>query len=152
MATLAPADDAWPRPCPFCEIVAGRGEVSLVAQDARVMAFLSLRQPDLGHTLVIPRRHVPTLDQLDAEDAAAMMQMAVRVSQAVRAALAQAGQSLWLSSGAAAGQEIDHVHLHVMARHAGDGLLRVYPGRAPQEPPRSTLDAMAARLAAAMPQ
>ena len=131
--------------CPFCEIVAGRAPISLVAENEYAIAFAGYRQTVFGHVLVVPRRHVETVDAMDDDSAAAMMQLAVRVAGAIRTELDPPGISLWQSNGPAAFQEIPHVHLHVQARQHDDGLLRVYPTE-PDAGTREELDELARRL------
>ncbi len=77
------------------------------------------------------------------------MQTAVRVARAVQQVAEPGGISLWSSNGAAADQEVPHVHLHVLARYADDGLLRVYRDR-PERPQRASLDELAAKVRAAL--
>jgi histidine triad (HIT) family protein len=67
------------------------------------------------------------------------------VARAVRDAMTPGGVNIWQSTGEAAGQEVPHLHLHVLPRHVGDNLLRVYPSK-PGYPPRGELDALAGRL------
>lgn len=133
--------------CAFCEIIAGRAPASVVFADARVVAFVDLRQAQPGHVLVVPRTHVPRVHLLGPDDAAALMQAAVRIAGALEsAAFAPEGMSLWQSNGEGAFQEVDHVHLHVHPRRVGDGLLDVYPRGVPAPAAREELDALAARL------
>lgn len=136
--------------CAFCAIIAGHAPASVVYTDARMVAFLDLRQAHPGHVLVVPRAHVPRVHLLDADDAAALMQAAVRIAGAVEAAFAPEGLSLWQSNGEAAFQEVDHVHLHVHPRWMRDGLLDVYPAGVPVPAGRGELDALAARLREAL--
>lgn len=133
------------RTCVFCEIAAGRAAASVVCEDALAMAFVDLRQFHPGHVLVIPRRHLHDVRELDPETGAALMAMVARTARAVRAAFPNRGLSLWHSIGEAAFQEVPHLHVHVHPRLPGDGVLRVYP-RAPDTPPREVLDTHAARL------
>ena len=133
--------------CVFCDIVAGRVPASIVWADDAVVAFMDLRQPTQAHVLVIPRMHVETIDELPLDLAGRLMQSTVLIARAMRETLHPAGLSLSQSNGEAAGQEVPHVHLHLLTRDLGDGLLRVYPG-APNLPDRATLDALAARIAA----
>jgi histidine triad (HIT) family protein len=108
--------------CLFCGIVAGEVESSRVDEDERTVAFLDIRPVNEGHTLVVPRVHAASLAELDPEDGAAMMRAGRRVAAAVRASgLRCDGVNLWLADGEVAGQEVAHVHLHVVPRFAGDG-------------------------------
>lgn len=114
-------------PCAFCEIVAGRLPASVVYQDALTMAFVDLRQFHPGHTLVIPRKHLPDVRDLSPDTGAALMKTLAQVTRAVSAAFPSEGISLWHSIGPAAFQEVPHLHIHVHPRFSGDHLLEVYP-------------------------
>jgi histidine triad (HIT) family protein len=136
--------------CIFCRITAGEAEASIVLRDEYVLAFMDLRAFSPGHTLVIPTLHIENIFALDdATVAAALIDAVARVSRAVRAAFEPDGISIWQSNGAAAGQEVSHLHFHVVPRYEGDGLLRVYPSHA-EQPARSELDEHAARIRAAI--
>lgn len=112
------------------------------------MAFMDLRQAVPGHVLVVPRRHIETIDRLDGDTAAHLMRVAARTAAAMRQAFAPDGLSLWQSNGEGAHQEVPHVHLHLQPRRIGDGLLRIYPGdgRPPAPASREALEALAQRL------
>jgi diadenosine tetraphosphate (Ap4A) HIT family hydrolase len=104
--------------CVFCKIVAGTAPASIAYADGTAVAFLDISPMTPGHLLVVPRTHAEGLADLDAE-----------------------------TDGAAAGQEVWHVHLHVIPRWRGDGVKLGYKaGR----PARADLDAHAADLQAAM--
>ena len=85
------------------------------------MAFLDIFPCAPGHTLVIPRRHYPTLAEMPAEDAGKLFRVAAGVAAKVQAAMAAAGFNLGVNNGAAAGQEIFHVHIHIIPRYPNDG-------------------------------
>ena len=107
--------------CIFCEIVAGRADASVVYEDEYVMAFLDLFPVNEGHTLVIPKTHATYLKDMDAEVGPRVFAAAQRLAQAVRDSGVRCdGVNLVLADGAAAGQEVFHVHMHVLPRYAGD--------------------------------
>jgi histidine triad (HIT) family protein len=91
-----------------------------------------------GHVLIIPTRHVSSLAELDEESGAHMFRMAQRIAEAMRrSGLRCEGVNLFLADGEAAGQEVFHVHLHVLPRFTGDGFgLRFGPeyGNRPDRP------------------
>lgn len=130
--------------CLFCGIVTGRETASIVFEDETTVAFMDVRQFHPGHTLIVPRRHIADILELDAATAAAIMAAAIRIARAVDAAFPNQGLTIWHSMGPAANQEVPHFHLHIHPRLLGDRLFRPYP-RLPDEPQRSTLDAHAAR-------
>ena len=130
--------------CIFCGIVAGQAEASVVATSERAVAFLDLFPFAEGHTLVIPRAHSVGLSDLDDEDAAEVMRLGRRVATAQLQLGLGEGVNLFLADGEVAGQEVFHAHLHVLPRHAGDGLPVSFG--AGEQPSRDHLDAVAARL------
>ena len=110
------------------------------------MAFMDLRQMSPGHVLVIPKTHVADIFDVDATTGAALMTTIARVARAVRDALRPDGMNIWQSNGKGAGQEVFHVHFHVLPRREGDGMLRIYP-RHPDAPSRAELSAIAQNIA-----
>lgn len=133
--------------CIFCRIVAGTAPESLVAETPGALVFMDINQPTPGHVLVIPRRHVQDIYTLDEATAAAVFQLTVRVAQAVKIALRPDGINLYQSNERAAGQDVFHFHMHVVARYAGDrDRVRVF--MQPNLPPRAELDRLAAEIRA----
>lgn len=133
--------------CPFCEIIAGRLPSSQLYADDLVLAFMDIRPVNAGHLLVVPRSHAPGLAELPEPTGAAMFTVAQRMAEAVRAAgLPSDGINFFLADGAVAGQEVDHVHLHVLPRFADDGFKLSAQFLTPE---RSDLDQVAARIRAA---
>lgn len=135
--------------CIFCRIVAGTAAASIVYDDALTMAFLDMRQSSRGHVLVVPKSHVRDILAMDDATGAAIMSTVARVARAVHTAFAPDGMNIFQSNGEAAGQEVFHLHVHVLPRHSGDGLLRMYDA-IPEMPPRAELDELAAALRAAI--
>lgn len=131
--------------CVFCQIVSGAEPASIVWEDDVTIAAVDLRQFHPGHVLVIPRRHLQDVRELDYATGAAVMATVVRMTRAVAAAFPNQGLSLWHSIGEAAFQEVPHLHIHVHPRMLGDGLLQIYP-RAAALPDTAELDRYAAIL------
>jgi len=137
--------------CIFCRILAGEAAASFVYRDERCAAFLDIQPVNPGHVLVIPTRHAAQLADLDAPTAGHLMTVAHGLAAALRASgLRCEGVNLFLADGAAAMQEVFHVHLHVLPRFVGDGFgLRFGPAYGTL-PPRAALDTAAARIRAAL--
>jgi histidine triad (HIT) family protein len=130
--------------CVFCEIAEGRAEASIVYDDDRVLAFMDLRPITTGHLLVIPRQHADSLADLDAEEGAQLFRVAQRMAAAIRGSeIRSDGVNLFLADGEAAGQEVFHVHLHVLPRYPGDGFKLEFHST---DPSRAELDDLAAQL------
>ena len=137
------------RDCIFCAIIAGRQPASLVYRDELVCAFMDTAPLNEGHVLVVPIRHADSLADLDEATGARLFNIAQRVARALRrSALRCEGVNLYLSDGAAAGQVVPHVHLHVFPRYRGDGIgLR---HGATRRGSRQALDTVARQIKAAL--
>ncbi|MFZ2281025.1 MAG: HIT family protein [Prosthecobacter sp.] len=107
--------------CPFCRIAACETEAVRILEDSATVAFLDLNPVNSGHTLVIPRRHASSLTDLTGGEIAAVMKTAQRAAGVLRDTLPGcAGITLSLADGVGAGQEVPHVHVHVIPRFTGD--------------------------------
>ncbi len=127
--------------CVFCRILAGDIPASVVYEDDYSLAFLDIQPITPGHVLLIPKVHAASLIELDQASAARLMIVAQKVDQALRqSGLACEGVNLYLADGAAAGQEVFHVHLHVFPRFAGDGFGLRLSESYHQPPGRAKLD------------
>ena len=108
--------------CVFCDIVRGAAPASVVYADSRVMAFMDIQPVNMGHLLVVPRVHASYLNELEEETGGWLLQVGMKLAGAMRrSGLRCEGVNLFLADGEAAGQEIFHVHLHVIPRFQGDG-------------------------------
>ena len=108
--------------CVFCAIIAGREPASFVYQDEVVVVFLSHQPVTRGHSLVVPRAHAELLADLDEATGEHLFRVTMRVTAAIRRSAVRADAvRLALSDGRAAGQEVMHVHMHVIPRYPGDG-------------------------------
>ena len=133
--------------CIFCRIVEGKEKASFVAQGTDAVAFLDLHPINEGHTLVVPRRHSPSISEVDEVAAVSMWSMARRIAAALRVSgLRCEALNFFLADGAAAGQEVFHSHLHVIPRWAGDGFKIEFPPHYGAAAERKKLDDIAARL------
>ena len=138
--------------CTFCRILAGELPASFVYRDERCAVFMDIRPVNPGHLLVVPLRHAAYLADIDAEAAAELMRVGHAAAAALRASGVRCeGVNLFLADGAAAMQEVFHVHLHVIPRFRGDGFgLKFSPEYYTQRPTRTELDQVASSIAPAM--
>jgi histidine triad (HIT) family protein len=108
--------------CTFCRVIAGALPSAEVHRDGVCVAFLDIHPINPGHTLVVPRKHAAELSALDADVAGHLMIVPRRVALALRRSpLRCEGVNLLLSDGESAGQDVPHVHLHVVPRYVHDG-------------------------------
>jgi len=108
--------------CIFCSIVDGDIPARTVHETDDVLAFLDanpLAPP--GHTLVIPKAHAQHVGDLDDDLASDLFAAVTELTPRVQAAVDAEGANVGINDGEAAGQEVPHVHVHVIPRFEGDG-------------------------------
>lgn len=130
----------------FARILRGELPCHRIHEDAATLAFLDIMPQAEGHTLVIPKERAESLLDLSPGGAAALIQTTQRVARAVKAAMGVPGLMIAQLTGAAAGQTVFHVHMHIIPRVSGIDLkLHARGMEAPE-----TLAATAARIRAAL--
>ena len=128
----------------FSEIIDGKCEASFVYRDDLVSAFLDIEPINPGHVLVVPNKSVSSLSDLDDETSARLFNVAKRIADAIRKSDIRCdGINLFLADGEAAGQEVFHVHLHVVPRVRKDGFQLKFPDTGHFQTNRSELDRVA---------
>ena len=132
--------------CIFCDIVRGAAEVSVCYEDPTALAFLDIQPVNPGHTLVVPREHFESLSDMPAELTNHLFQVATRLGPIVKKISKADGLNIVVNSGAAAGQDVFHYHVHIIPRKQGDGFDISLPFSQSDMPERSKLDACAARI------
>ena len=140
-------DPTPPGQCLFCKLVAGEIPSARVYEDALTLAFMDIGQVNPGHVLVATKRHAATLLDITPEEAAAVMQTAQRVAAAIQATFEPPGITLLQANGREGDQTVFHFHMHVVPRHAGDGIALTWPRK---NPDAAVLRDYADRLAAAI--
>jgi histidine triad (HIT) family protein len=133
--------------CVFCEILAGEKPASFLYQDDHCSAFMDIQPVNPGHLLVVPNVHARHLADLDEETGAQLFRVGQRLARALRRSGVRCeGVNLFLADGKAAGQEVFHVHLHVIPRYAGDGFGFHFSPAYYELPKRPELDQLAKQI------
>lgn len=104
------------RACPFCAL---QGREIFAANDAAV-AFFDGFPVSQGHALVVPHRHVASVFELTATEANDLWRLVAEVRAELGSRFAPAGYNIGINDGKAAGQTVDHAHVHVIPRYEGD--------------------------------
>lgn len=113
----------------------------MVYRDDRVAAFMDIQPVNSGHVLVIPVEHVPDLGKLDPGDGGRIFAVGQQVAGAIyRSDIRAEAVNFFLADGEAAGQDVFHVHLHVIPRYEGDGFGLTFAPEYFSLPPRRDLD------------
>jgi histidine triad (HIT) family protein len=132
--------------CIFCDLIRGAAEVSICYEDATAIAFLDIQPVNPGHVLVVPRRHYEVLQDIPRDVGLHLYQVATRLIPVIQEAAGADDMNIVVNSGAAAGQNVMHYHIHLIPRKEGDGFDVPLPFPGSEMPNRQQLDAMAARI------
>jgi histidine triad (HIT) family protein len=131
--------------CVFCRIVAKEIPATVVHEDEHTLAFMDIGQVNPGHVLVAVKKHAENIFALDEAQAAAVFGAAAKVARAIRGAFEPQGLSVYQANGAAAGQTVLHLHIHLVPRYEGDGMALTWPVK---NPPREKLAQYAEKIRA----
>src|SRR2546428_13407539 len=123
----------------------------IVREEASTLACMGMRPGDPGHVLVIPKAHAAYVEDLPSEAGGPILEAAKEISRAMRSSgIRCEAVSFYLANGAEAGQEVFHVHLHLIPRWRGDGFglrVRADYGRIAD---RTELDGFASKIRTAL--
>ncbi|MBI2956666.1 MAG: histidine triad nucleotide-binding protein [Acidobacteria bacterium] len=101
--------------CLFCRIVAKEIPAKIVHEDEQAIAFDDINPQAPTHILVVPRRHIPSLNELAAKDAGLIGHLHLVAAQLARQrGIAESGYRVVLNTGRGAGQSVFHLHLHLL--------------------------------------
>jgi diadenosine tetraphosphate (Ap4A) HIT family hydrolase len=121
-----------PIACPFCPIK----EREIIAEHPLAAAITDSFPLTKGHTLIVPRRHVSSFFELTKEERMVMLGLLDQAKAALDARYSPHGFNIGINDGAAAGQTVMHVHMHLIPRYKGDaddprgGVRWIFPRRA----------------------
>ncbi|MCU0615986.1 MAG: HIT family protein [Gemmatimonadaceae bacterium] len=136
--------------CIFCDLIKGAAEVSMCYEDQQVIAFMDIQPVNQGHVLVVPREHYETLRDIPRDVGQHMYDVATRLIPVIQEVSGAEDMNIVVNSGAAAGQNVFHYHIHLIPRREGDGFDVPLPFPGSEMPNRHLLDAMAVRIGSAL--
>ncbi|MDY6771023.1 MAG: HIT family protein [Candidatus Nanohaloarchaea archaeon] len=108
--------------CPFCKIASHDLDSYTVYEDDETMAFLDVNPVSRGHMLVIPKTHAGHLSDLDSTTTRALFETVQKMANGINTALNPGGINILQSNGETAGQEVPHVHVHLIPRYEDDDI------------------------------
>ena len=136
--------------CIFCDIIKGAAEVSVCYEDTDSIAFMDIQPVNAGHVLVVSRQHFESFLDLPTSLGTHLFEVAMQLAPAIRKVSGADGMNVIVSSGASAGQDVYHFHIHLIPRRQGDGFDVPLPFANSEMPDRTVLDMMAARIIGAL--
>ena len=101
------------KPCPFCDYLSGARPFTILTRDSLTATLVTREQRGVGHLLVIPVEHRPTLIDLSAIESPAIMTSVISAAKAITEAYRAEGVAVWQNNGIPAHQAIPHVHFHI---------------------------------------
>lgn len=133
--------------CIFCSIIKGSLPASIIYEDKYLLAFMDIQPVNKGHVLIISRQHKELIFELDDIILSRMFVLAKNINNAIRKSGIKAeGINLFLADGKSAGQEVMHVHLHIIPRFLNDGFGFIFPEEYEKRPQRNELDIISEKI------
>lgn len=114
--------------CVFCKIVAGELPAHKIKETDKVLAFLDIKPVHPGHVLVIPKQHASTLEELSTDDLKEVVVVVQEIGRMIKGKLGYEGYNVMLNNDLVAGQEVPHLHFHIIPR-TGDDQLKHWSGK-----------------------
>ncbi len=107
--------------CIFCKIANGEIPSSTIYEDDLFRVILDLSPATKGHALILPKKHMANIFEMDEETAEKVFVLASRIAKAMKEALNCDGLNIVQNNGEIAGQTVFHFHMHIIPRYNDDG-------------------------------
>ena len=107
--------------CIFCKIIKDEIPSTKVYENENLISFLDINPVNIGHTLIVPKKHFNNLYDTPDEILCEMMKLTKKLSVAIRNAIEADGINIEMNNEKTAGQLVPHAHSHIVPRFEGDG-------------------------------
>jgi histidine triad (HIT) family protein len=115
--------------CIFCDIITRKVEAVIVYEDEDLIAFMDYEPFNLGHLLVVTKKHYKYITEMQDDDVGYLFKVVSYLSKVISIANNVDGLNIGQSNGLSASQQIFHVHVHVIPRYIGDSKKNMFPSR-----------------------
>ncbi len=133
--------------CIFCKIIKGELPSSKIYEDNDFIVFLDIFPVSEGHVLVVPKKHCQLVADLDDEVLSKMMVLAGKIIKAMKISnIKIEALNLFIADGKQAGQEVPHVHLHLIPRFENDKVGEIFAGKVEKDYSKEELDSIAENI------
>jgi len=126
--------------CIICSIIDGQVPTKKIYEDDEVLAILDFNGASPGHSFIIPKMHVPILEQLPADLIGKLFNVANKVSSAIFETLQVQGTNIFVSNGVSAGQKVAHFMINVVPRKENDNIKLEWQPKQLSEEEMSTVE------------
>ena len=133
--------------CIFCKIVSKKAGAVIVFEDEHSIAFLDVHPLNPGHTLVVPKKHYPSMVEMPPEEVGRVFVSVAKVMRGVMKASKADGINIGQSNGRAASQEVFHMHVHIIPRFNHE-MMSGFPNR--KQTHRAELDEIGKKIKSAI--
>jgi len=107
--------------CIFCKIVRKEISANFIAENDQALAFLDAYPLAPGHTLIIPKAHYSKINEMDKASSVGLFDLLWKITEPLERSLNVTSSTIAINNGREAGQEVPHLHIHVVPRTYGDG-------------------------------
>lgn len=108
--------------CIFCKIISGELGSAKIYENDEFKVMLDRFPSNPGHVLILTKKHVPNIFELDPETGGRLFKLAVQISNVMKKALGISNMNILQNNGTFAGQTVEHFHLHLIPRYDNDGI------------------------------
>ena len=108
--------------CIFCKIIDGKIPAAKVYEDDKVISFIDIMPANKGHCLIVPKKHMQTLAEMEDKDLAAAILAAKKIAKAISLSFGNGSFNVVMNNGKEAGQIVNHAHIHIIPRFQKDRL------------------------------
>ncbi len=144
---LTPLHCDFMEECIFCKIVKGEIPAYKVYEDEKILVFMDIEPINPGHVLIIPKKHVKLITELDDDLVEEIFKVAKKMDIVIRnSEIKCEGINFLLADGVAAGQEVPHFHVHVFPRYDNDGFGYKYPPNYENKPSKNELEEISEKI------
>ena len=126
--------------CVICDIIDGKVPAHAVYEDEDILGILDLNGAAPGHVFIIPKQHIPILEQVPNHLVGKMFNVANNISSAIFDTLKVQGTNIFMTNGVSAGQKVAHMMVQVIPRAEGDGIKLDWPPKQLDEEEMSTVE------------
>ena len=109
--------------CIFCKIIGGEIPSVTVYEDENFKAIFDISPASKGHTLVLPKKHMENLFEIDETVASKALSVIQKIASAIKETLRCDGINIVQNNGLAAGQSVFHLHFHIIPRYTDDNVI-----------------------------
>ncbi len=131
--------------CLFCKIINKQQVAQIIYEDDAVVAVLDIFPRSIGHTMILPKRHMETILEMKPEEISPVFDAVKKVTQLLKDKLNPDGFTIGINHGKVSGQAIDHLHIHIVPRFLGDNGGSVHT--VVDNPPKESLEEVAKKIA-----